>query len=49
MGGNAIPRQLNSLIAAYGLVNTAGPDYQPLDPITAVKNNQSADEERRKR
>jgi hypothetical protein len=46
MGSNAIPRQLNSLIAAYGLVNTAGPDYQPLDTISVVKNTQSADEER---
>ena len=46
MGSNAIPRQLNSLIAAYGLVNTSGPDYQPLEPIIAVKNNQSAEEEK---
>jgi hypothetical protein len=46
MGSNAIPRQLNSLIAAYGLVNTAGPDYQPLEPIVAVKNTQSAEEEK---
>ena len=39
---NEIPRRLNSLIAAYGLVNTAGPEYQPLDPVDpSAKNNQN--------
>ena len=30
-------RRLNSLIAAYGLVNTAGPDYQPLEPVDQLQ------------
>jgi hypothetical protein len=40
LGTIEIPRRLNSLIAAFGLVNTAGPEYQPLDSVDAsVKNN----------
>ena len=44
IGANEIPRRLNSLIAAYGLVNTSGPEYQPLDPVdtTAANNNGNA-------
>jgi Tfp pilus assembly protein PilO len=30
-GRNALYQRLNGLIAAYGLVNTSGPDYSPLD------------------
>jgi len=30
-GRNELYQRLNGLIAAYGLVNTAGPDYSPLD------------------
>ena len=46
IGTNEIPRRLNSLIAAYGLVNTNGPEYQPLDPIdTNTRNNQTAQAE----
>jgi hypothetical protein len=44
IGTNEIPRRLNSLIAAYGLVNTAGPEYQPLEPVEAsAKNTQSSE------
>jgi hypothetical protein len=42
IGTNAIPRRLNSLIADFGLVNTAGPEYQPLEPIdSTAKNNRT--------
>lgn len=40
MGTNEIPRRLNSLIAAYGLVNTNGPEYQPLETIDAANGGQ---------
>jgi hypothetical protein len=49
MGTNEIPRRLNSLIAAYGLVNTNGPEYQPLETIDAANNGraaQSSDQDR---
>ena len=49
-GRSALYQRLNGLIAAYGLVNTAGPDYQPLQPITeAASNNQSQEERGRER
>lgn len=49
-GRGALYQRLNGLIAAYGLVNTAGPDYQPLEPITeAASNNQSQEERGRER
>jgi hypothetical protein len=45
IGKNALYQRLNSLIAAYGLVNTSGPDYAPLE--TADQNNgPQTDEER---
>lgn len=35
-GRTALYQRVNGLIAAYGLVNTAGPDYGPLDVLDAV-------------
>lgn len=32
-GQNSLYQRLNSLIMAYGLINTNGPDYQPLDTV----------------
>lgn len=32
-GQNALYQRLNGLIMSYGLINTSGPDYQPLDTI----------------
>ncbi|KXJ98384.1 MAG: hypothetical protein UZ17_ACD001002739 [Acidobacteria bacterium OLB17] len=43
-------QRINGLIAAYHLVNTNGPDYQPLEPITeGTSNNQSQEERGRER
>jgi len=42
LGNIEVPRRLNSLIAAYGLINTSGPDYQPLDAVDALKDNGNA-------
>lgn len=44
-GRNALYQRLNGLIAAYGLLNTSGPDYAPLETADQTKSNQS-DEER---
>ncbi len=32
-GQSALYQRLNSLIQSYGLINTSGPDYAPLEPI----------------
>ena len=49
-GRSALYQRINGLIAAYGLVNTNGPDYQPLEPITeGTSNNQSQEERGRER
>jgi hypothetical protein len=43
VGKNALYQRLNSLIAAYGLTNTSGPDYAPLetaDQNTGVQTDQ---------
>jgi len=46
-GRNALYQRLNGLIAAYGLVNTAGPDYTPLDASDrSAQNEQQQQEER---
>lgn len=45
VGRIALYQRINALIAAYGLVNTSGPDYAPLD-IADQGNNDQTDEER---
>lgn len=40
-GRIALYQRLNGLIASYGLVNTSGPDYAPLDAPDQGQNNQS--------
>ncbi len=44
-GQAALYQRLNGLIAAYGLVNTTGPDYAPLETAD-INPNQKTDEER---
>jgi hypothetical protein len=44
-GRNALYQRLNGLMAAYGLVNTSGPDYAPLETVDQTNGNQS-DEDR---
>lgn len=44
-GRNALYQRLNGLIYAYGLINTTGPDYSPLETADQEKSNQ-ADEDR---
>ena len=45
-GRNALYQRLNSLIDAYGLVNTTGPDYSPLDSVEQTASNNQSEEER---
>lgn len=47
VGKNALYQRINGLIAAYGLVNTTGPDYVPLE--TADQNSGQQTEEERGR
>ncbi len=44
-GRNALYQRINGLIYAYGLVNTTGPDYSPLETADQANANQT-DEER---
>lgn len=44
IGKPALYQRLNGLISAYGLVNTTGPDYAPLE-INARNNGQQAEED----
>ncbi|MEO6051718.1 MAG: hypothetical protein ABIP78_10360 [Pyrinomonadaceae bacterium] len=44
-GQSALYQRLNGLIAAYGLVNTTGPDYSPLETVD-VSSGQQTDEEK---
>ena len=44
-GQGALYQRLNSLFLGFGLVNTSGPDYAPLDMVGMNEQNQS-DEER---
>jgi len=48
-GRTDLYQRLNGLIAGYGLVNTTGPDYQPLETIDKTSNNQSEAERGRER
>jgi len=45
VGRTALYQRINGLIAAYGLLNTSGPDYAPLEIADQASGNQS-DEER---
>lgn len=45
VGRTALYQRINGLIAAYGLINTTGPDYQPLE-TTDVNTGQQTDEQR---
>jgi hypothetical protein len=46
-GQNALYQRLNSLIISYGLMNTTGPDYAPLETADANNTQQSDDEKGR--
>ena len=48
-GRTALYQKLNGLIAGYGLVNTTGPDYAPLDIVEKGSENQSDAERGRAR
>lgn len=45
-GRSAIYQRLNALIRAYGLVNTSGPDYAPLEPIGQQERQQESEQEK---
>ena len=45
IGKSALYQQLNGLISAYGLVNTTGPDYVPLEINTGSNNGQQSEKE----
>jgi hypothetical protein len=44
-GRTSLYQRINGLIAAYGLVNTSGPDYAPLE-VTGQSGKNQADDER---
>jgi hypothetical protein len=46
-GRNSVYQRLNSLIAAYGLVNTTGPDYAPLEASDSGDPNKTSEEKGR--
>lgn len=46
-GRPALYQRLNSLIGAYGLVNTSGPDYAPLEAADVSSDRQSEEEKGR--
>ena len=48
-GRTALYQKLNGLIAGYGLVNTSGPDYAPLDLAVVGETNNSEEERGRSR
>lgn len=45
-GRSALYQRINGLIGQYGLINTTGPDYVPLDTIDTEDGNVKTDEER---
>lgn len=45
-GRTSLYQRLNALIAAYGLTNTTGPDYQPLDIADQNASNNRSETER---
>ena len=46
IGKTALYQRLNGLIGAYGLVNTTGPDYAPLEIDARSNNGQQTEQER---
>jgi Tfp pilus assembly protein PilO len=48
-GRTALYQQINGYIAAYGLTNTSGPDYAPLEIVDQNRNNQQQSEEEKGR
>jgi Tfp pilus assembly protein PilO len=48
-GQQALYQRLNGLIIGYGLVNTSGPDYQPLDIQEQNQNQQQGDDKGREK
>jgi hypothetical protein len=46
-GQTALYQKLNGLIAAYGLVNTSGPDYSPLETTEMGSREESSDQKGR--
>lgn len=48
-GQNALYQRLNGLILSYGLVNTTGPDYTPLETINQNSSQQSDEEKGREK
>lgn len=48
-GQAALYQRLNGLITAYGLVNTTGPDYAPLETLDMTPGQQSEEEKGRAR
>ena len=49
IGKTALYQRINGLIAAYGLINTNGPAYAPLEPQDVEQANQSEEERGRAR
>jgi len=45
-GQSALYQRLNSLIQSYGLINTSGPDYAPLEPADQGNDKQESDSEK---
>lgn len=45
-GRTSIYQRINGLIGAYGLINTTGPDYQPLETVDRSDGNNQSEEER---
>lgn len=48
-GQNALYQRLNGLILSYGLINTTGPDYAPLEMINQNSGQQSDEEKGREK
>jgi Tfp pilus assembly protein PilO len=46
-GRTALYQRINALILAYGLINTTGPDFSPLDTINAKQSQQNEQEKGR--
>jgi Tfp pilus assembly protein PilO len=46
-GRTALYQRVNALISAYGLVNTTGPDFSPLDTVNAKQSQQNEKEKGR--
>lgn len=45
-GQAALYQHLNGLIAAYGLINTSGPDYVPLEIVDQNRSNQQSEDQK---